>query len=71
MDTRSRWGSLRSPQPVHYNAHNSGLEFGSNRVYAATHQFGRGKIPVRPFLGLGVGDRLEVLRLIEEWISRP
>lgn len=53
---------------LHYNPSPRGLEFGSNRVYAATHQFGRGKIPARPFLGLNAGDRLEVLHLVEEWI---
>lgn len=29
---------------------------GSNMVYAATHQFGRGNIPARPFLGVSAED---------------
>ena len=36
-----------------YEASSAGVEFGSNRLYAATHQYGddsRG-IPARPFLG--------------------
>lgn len=33
------------------------VEIGSDRVYAPTHQFGRGAIPARPFIPV-VGDQL-------------
>lgn len=52
-----------------YNAGPKALEFGTNRIYAATHQFGRGAIPARPFLGLSENDEGEVLALIREYVE--
>lgn len=55
-----------------YDARGDRLEFGSNRIYAATHQFGapdRG-IPARPFLGLSDDDQREILAIIEDHIDR-
>lgn len=56
---------------LRYQAEDKGLEFGTDRVYGATHQFGRPKagIPARPFLGLSDADKQEVLRLIEEHLA--
>lgn len=47
------------------------LEFGTNRIYGATHQFGdpsRG-IPARPFLGLSDDDEQMVLEILEEFLQ--
>jgi phage virion morphogenesis protein len=37
---------------------------GSNLVYAATHQMGRGGIPARPYLGVSDANRLEIEDLV-------
>ena len=39
------------------------MEYGTNLVYAATHQFGRGRIPARPFLRWQDAD-LEIAKRI-------
>ncbi|WP_429885372.1 phage virion morphogenesis protein [Geoalkalibacter halelectricus] len=56
---------------LRYKASAASLLFGTDRVYGATHQFGRDKanIPARPFLGLSRGDEDEVLRLIGEHLA--
>ena len=43
------------------------VEVFSDRVYAATHQFGRGNIPARPFLGLSSKDRDEIGAIVRDW----
>lgn len=42
------------------------LEFGSDREYAATHQFGdpSRNIPARPFLGISDADAKEITRIM-------
>lgn len=45
------------------------LLFGTDQVYGATHQFGRGEIPARPFLGLSNSDEAEALRLVERHLA--
>lgn len=60
------------------------LKFGSNRVYAAVHQFGAkagafgrkkgraipwGDIPARPFLGVSTDDEAEILALLKEHLT--
>ena len=45
------------------------VQVGSNAPYAATHQFGRGTIPARPFLGLGTHDRTELQAIIADWAA--
>lgn len=49
-----------------YNASADGLEFGTNLVYGATHQFGRPEagIPARPFLGFSEEDQDEILQIL-------
>lgn len=46
---------------------------GTDRVYGATHQFGRDGIPARPYLGLSGENREEIERLVvgglEAWIG--
>jgi phage virion morphogenesis protein len=54
-----------------YNATASGLEFGTNRLYGATHQFGREEagIPARPFLGLSADDEAEILDILQDHLT--
>ncbi len=51
-----------------YQADSDGLEFGTNRIYGPTHQFGDPdrNIPARPFLGLSDEDETEILNLALE-----
>jgi phage virion morphogenesis protein len=57
---------------LRYQASASSLVFGTDRIYGATHQFGRDEanIPARPFLGLSRDDEIEVLRLVEEHMAQ-
>ena len=59
-------GDLRDLMRYHVTADR--LEFGTDRKYGATHQFGdpRRNIPARPFLGLSDDDRREVLDILQE-----
>jgi phage virion morphogenesis protein len=54
-----------------YSATHSGLKFGANSEYAATHQFGDSarNIPARPFLGMSDDDEQAVLDIISDWLS--
>jgi len=51
---------------LRYQTTASSLLFGTDRIYGATHQFGRDEagIPARPFLGLSSSDEDEAARLI-------
>lgn len=56
---------------LRYQVTGSSLEFGTDRVYGATHQFGgpeRG-IPARPFLGLSEQDQGEVLTILKRHLE--
>lgn len=57
---------------LHYNAGRDYLEFGSGRIYAATHQFGdKGRgIPARPFLGVSDDDRDELLEIARDYFRQ-
>lgn len=44
--------------------------WGTNLKYAATHQFGRGAIPARPFLGVSDENAQEFLDITERWFDR-
>jgi len=46
-----------------------GFSIASNHVSAATHQFGRGGIPARPFIGYSKRFRRTAIRLQEKWLS--
>jgi phage gpG-like protein len=46
-------------------------EVGTNVVYAATHQFGRGAIPARPFLMLQDEDRPAICDVLRDYMLRP
>ena len=61
-----------------YQANDSGLEFGSNMIYAAMHQFGgttapnsmipNKEIPARPFIGLSADDEAMVIETVEDYL---
>jgi phage virion morphogenesis protein len=54
-----------------YQADADSLEFGTNSIYGATHQFGaeeRG-IPARPFLGLSDEDEAEILAIFSDYFD--
>jgi len=68
-----------------YRATASSLEIGSNRVYAATHQFGAtqgqygstsrgapipwGNIPARPFLGISPEDETSIRNIVNDHLE--
>lgn len=56
---------------LRYQASSDRLEFGTDRVYGATHQFGRPEagIPARPFLGLSEEDERQVLEILTEYLE--
>ncbi len=56
---------------------NNGVAIGTNRVYAAIHQFGgpagrglKADIPARPYLGLSKKDSDEIIGMINEFVMR-
>lgn len=62
-------GDLRDT--LRYRATATGLEFGTDRKYGATHQFGdeaRG-IPARPYLGINDEDRAEILGILRRHLD--
>lgn len=61
-------GELR--RSVAYKAFSDKAVFGSNLIYAKTHQFGRGNIPARPFLGVTDEDKNKVLSMMRSYIKR-
>ena len=42
---------------------------GATKVYAATHQYGRGKIPARPYLGISTSDTDDIMRVVSQFLS--
>lgn len=61
-------GAMR--RTMRYQADSHAVAIGTNRIYAATQQFGRGRIPPRPFLGISTEDRATILDLVEEHLAR-
>jgi len=61
--------SGRLANSITFDADNKQVEIGTNLVYAATHQFGRGSIPARPYLGFQEGDVEKFEELISEWLE--
>jgi len=62
---------------IRYIAGKSVLLIGSNKPYAAIHQFGgiagRGRkveIPARPFIGIGPKDRREILGIVGDYVAQ-
>lgn len=63
---------------ITHRATSSQVQVGTNRVYAAIHQFGgragRGKkvdIPARPYLGLSDADRNAILTIVTRALETP
>lgn len=55
---------------IHYQVTGPGrVEVGSALVYAATHQFGRGGIPARPFLGISRRDERQIGEIVRDWMA--
>lgn len=48
----------------------SSVTIGSNMQYAATHQFGKGNIPARPFIGLSRADQDFITNAFSDWATR-
>ncbi|HPL75678.1 MAG TPA: phage virion morphogenesis protein [Candidatus Sumerlaeota bacterium] len=61
--------SGRLANSITFEANDKQVEIGTNLVYAATHQFGRGAIPARPYLGFQESDVERFLDLINEWLE--
>lgn len=55
---------------LRYQASASGVEIGTDRIYGATHQFGRDGIPARPFLGLSESSRQDILSIVSDHLRR-
>ena len=61
-------GELR--RSVQYEAKQTYVRIGSNLIYARTHQFGRGKIPARPFLGVTPNERQHINDMFRAYMKR-
>ena len=61
-------GELR--RSVQYEAKQTYIRIGSNLIYARTHQFGRGKIPARPFLGVTPNERQHINDMFRAYLKR-
>ena len=55
---------------LNYQATAREVRIGTPLIYGATHQFGRGAIPARPFLGLSQSDEQELLDILNEHLGR-
>lgn len=62
-------GALRDL--MRYQATDSSLQFGTDRIYGATHQFGDEdrNIPAREYLGLSAEDQVEVIAIINRHLE--
>ena len=61
-------GELR--RSVKYEAGQKYVRIGSNLKYASTHQFGRGKISARPFLGVTQNERRHINDMLKTYLKR-
>lgn len=61
-------GELR--RSVKYEAGQTYVRIGSNLKYARTHQFGRGNIPARPFLGVTQLEREHINDMFRAYLKR-
>jgi phage virion morphogenesis protein len=52
-----------------YEVESDAVSWGSDQVYAATHQFGRGAIPARPFLGLSDSNHDDIEQLVVDFLD--
>ena len=42
---------------------------GATKVYTATHQFGRGKIPARPYLGISTSNAEDIMKVAQAFLA--
>lgn len=56
-------------QSITHQVTGNEVRIGTNRVYGPTHQYGRGPIPARPFLGLSPDNRTELQHALDDWAS--
>ncbi len=61
-------GELR--RSIAYEANDDSVRVGSKLKYARTHQFGRGKIPARPFLGVTESEKKHITSMFGQYIKR-
>ncbi|MBQ3347578.1 MAG: phage virion morphogenesis protein [Synergistaceae bacterium] len=61
-------GELR--RSVAYEADDKSVRIGSKLKYARTHQFGRGNIPARPFLGVNDPEKLHITSMFRQYVKR-
>ncbi|WDE07285.1 phage virion morphogenesis protein [Thalassomonas viridans] len=54
---------------LNYQLSDNQLMFGSDKEYAATHQFGRDEIPARPFLGLAPFEQDEIIDILSDHLD--
>lgn len=60
-------GRLRSS--ITYSASSNYVDVGTNVVYAATHNYGRGRIPQRQFLGISAKDETTIYNTVEKQVE--
>lgn len=61
-------GELR--RSITYEADNHSARIGSKLKYARTHQFGRGYIPARPFLGVTQNEIRHITSMFSQYLKR-
>ena len=61
-------GELR--RSIAYEANEHSVRIGSKLKYAHTHQFGRGKIPARPFLGVTDKEKKHIIDMFRQYLKR-
>lgn len=61
-------GELR--RSITYEAETNSVRVGTNLKYARTHQFGRGNIPARPFLGVNDEEKRHIHSMISAYIKK-
>ena len=60
-------GELR--HSIAYEAGNNSVRIGSKLKYARTHQFGRGNIPARPFLGVTESEKQYITSMFRQYLK--
>lgn len=55
---------------IQYESDDNGVIIGSKLKYARTHQFGRGKIHARPYLGVTANDKRHITQMLKIYVSR-
>lgn len=65
-------GELRRniSHPTALQVGDSYVRFGTKLKYARTHQFGRGKIPARPFLGVNESEKKHITSMFRQYLKR-